>query len=101
MLIFFILNNISFFLFTIGLWGLVVTESTVMIILMALELIIFSVIVNLITYSSYLDDSQGQTFSLFLLTIAAAESALGLAISVIYYKLRGTLKNIFVSTLKT
>jgi NADH-quinone oxidoreductase subunit K len=68
---------------------------------MALELIIFSVIVNLITYSSYLDDSQGQTFSLFLLTIAAAESALGLAISVIYYKLRGTLKNIFVSTLKT
>jgi NADH-quinone oxidoreductase subunit K len=82
---------VTFSLFIIGLYGVVLNKKNVLIILMAIELMLLSVNLNFIIFSLYLDDLLGQFFSLFILTVAAAESATGLAILVAYYRVRGTI----------
>jgi NADH-quinone oxidoreductase subunit K len=78
----------STILFLIGVLGIVLNRKNVLILLMSLELMLLSVNVNFVVFSVYLDDLLGQMFALFILTIAGAESAIGLAILVAYYKVR-------------
>jgi NADH-quinone oxidoreductase subunit K len=78
-------------LFTIGVFGIFVNRKNVIIILMSVELILLSVNINLVTFSTFLGDLTGQVFSLFILTVAAAEAAIGLAILVTYYRNRGSI----------
>jgi NADH-quinone oxidoreductase subunit K len=87
-------------LFTIGMLGIVFNRRNILIVLMCVELILLSVNLNFIIFSVYLDDFYGQIFSLFILTVAAAESAIGLAILIVYYRLRGNISISQVMTLK-
>lgn len=91
MLVYYKYLILSFTLFVIGFTGILINKKNVLIILMAIELMLLSVNVNLIIFSIYLDDIVGQLFALFVLTVAAAESAIGLALLVSYYRIRGTI----------
>ena len=82
---------ISFVLFLIGVWGILLNRKNIIIILISIELMLLAVNLNFILFSVFLDDLIGQVFSLFVLTVAAAESAVGLAIVVIYYRVRGSI----------
>jgi NADH-quinone oxidoreductase subunit K len=75
-------------LFCIGLYGIVSNRTNLLIILICIEVVLFSVDMNFIVFSVYLDDITGQIFALFILTVAASESAIGLAIVVIYYRIQ-------------
>lgn len=86
----------SLLLFVIGLWGMILNRKNVITILMALEVLLLSANVNFIIFSVYLDDIRGQIFSLLILVIAAAESAIGLAILVIFYKKHQTIEFDFI-----
>ena len=92
-----VLVNINFILsfiavlFTIGVVGLVLNRKNILIIIMSIELMLLSVNLNFIVFSIYLDDLLGQLFVLFVLTIAATESSIGLAILSSYYKLKNTI----------
>jgi len=81
----------NIFLFIISLIGIVVNRRNILITLMCIELVLLSLNLNFIVFSIYLDDLYGQLFSLFILTIAASESAIGLAIIIIYYRIRGSI----------
>ena len=76
-------------LFTIGMFGIFLNRKNVIIILMAIELMLLAVNINLVAFSAYLGDLVGQVFGLFILTVAAAEAAVGLAILVVYFRNRG------------
>src|SRR6476659_2114491 len=78
-------------LFTIGVFGIFINRKNVIIILMAIELILLAVNLNLVAFSAFLNDLTGQIFAMFVLTVAAAEAAIGLAILVIYFRGRGTI----------
>ena len=78
-------------LFFIGLVGVILNRRNILIILMCVELLLLSLNMNFILFSVYLDDLYGQLFSFFILTVAAAESAIGLAIIIIYYRVRGSI----------
>ncbi|MBU2982086.1 NADH-quinone oxidoreductase subunit NuoK [Lentibacter algarum] len=78
-------------LFVIGIFGLFLNRKNVIILLMSIELILLSVNINFVAFSSYLDDMAGQVFTLFILTVAAAEAAIGLAILVVFFRNRGTI----------
>lgn len=78
-------------LFVIGVLGIFVNRKNVIIILMSVELILLSVNINLVAFSSFLGDMVGQVFTMFILTVAAAEAAIGLAILVAYFRNRGTI----------
>ena len=78
-------------LFTIGVIGIFLNRKNIIIILMSVELILLSVNINFVAFSSYLNDLVGQVFALFILTVAAAEAAIGLAILVVYFRNRGTI----------
>ena len=78
-------------LFTIGVVGIFLNRKNIIIILMSIELILLSVNINFVAFSSYLGDLVGQVFALFVLTVAAAEAAIGLAILVVYFRNRGTI----------
>jgi len=84
----------NFLLLVIGLLGIVLNRRNILIILMGIELVLLSLNLNFISFSIYFDDLYGQLFSLFILTIAAAESSIGLAVIIIYYRVR---KNISVN----
>ena len=81
---------LSFVLFSIGIAGVLFRRNTI-IILMSLELILLSVNLNFVAFSAWLNDLVGQVFAMFVLTVAAAEAAIGLAILVIYFRGRGTI----------
>lgn len=81
----------NFFLIFIGLIGIIFNRRNILIILMCVELVLLSLNLNFILFSVYLDDLFGQLFSFFILTVAAAESAIGLAIIIIYYRIRGNI----------
>lgn len=91
---------VSFILFILGVLGIFITRKNIIIILMSIELMLLAVNFNFIIFSVYLDDIIGQVFSLLILTVAAAESAIGLAILVIYYRLRGVISVDYISTIK-
>ena len=78
-------------LFTIGVFGIFANRKNVIVILMSIELILLSVNINFVAFSSFLGDLAGQVFALFVLTVAAAEAAIGLAILVVYFRNRGTI----------
>jgi NADH-quinone oxidoreductase subunit K len=83
--------TVAAILFTIGVAGIILNRKNIIIILMSVELILLSVNINLVAFSSFLADLTGQIFSLFILTVAAAEAAIGLAILVTYYRNRGSI----------
>jgi NADH-quinone oxidoreductase subunit K len=78
-------------LFTIGVVGIFLNRRNVIVILMSIELILLSVNINFVAFSAYLGNLVGQVFALFVLTVAAAEAAIGLAILVVYFRNRGTI----------
>jgi len=78
-------------LFTIGVIGIFLNRKNIIIILMSVELILLAVNINFVAFSTYLGDLAGQVFALFILTVAAAEAAIGLAILVVYFRNRGTI----------
>jgi len=78
--------------FTIGVLGIFLNRKNVIIILMSIELILLAVNINFVAFSSFLHDLVGQVFALFVLTVAAAEAAIGLAILVVYFRNRGTIR---------
>jgi len=78
-------------LFTIGVLGIFINRKNVIVILMSVELILLAVNINFVAFSTYLHDITGQVFTLFVLTVAAAEAAIGLAILVVFYRNRGSI----------
>jgi NADH-quinone oxidoreductase subunit K len=93
-----ILTNILLFL--IGAFGILLNRRNILIVLMCIEIILLSVNLNFIVFSIYLDDFLGQIFSLFILTVAAAESAIGLAILILYFRVMGNISISEIATLK-
>ncbi len=87
-------------IFTIGIIGIFLNRKNIIIILMSIELILLAVNINLVSFSIYLQNLVGQVFTMFILTVAAAEAAVGLAIIVIYYKNRGSINVEQISSLK-
>ncbi len=82
---------VSAILFVMGVLGIFANRKNVIIILMAIELILLAVNINFVAFSAYLGDLVGQVFAMFVLTVAAGEAAIGLAILVIYFRGRGTI----------
>mgnify|MGYP002651165015 CR=1 FL=1 len=82
---------VSTILFVMGVLGIFLNRKNVIIILMAIELILLAVNLNLVAFSVFLNDLVGQVFAMFVLTVAAGEAAIGLAILVIYFRGRGTI----------
>src|SRR5436309_9203870 len=78
-------------LFTIGVLGIFLNRKNVIIILMSIELVLLAVNINFVAFSAYLGDLVGQVFALFVLTVAAAEAAIGLAVLVVYFRNRGSI----------
>jgi NADH-quinone oxidoreductase subunit K len=78
-------------LFTIGILGIFLNRKNVIVILMSIELILLAVNVNLVAFSAFLNDIVGQVFALLVLTVAAAEAAIGLAVLVVFFRNRGTI----------
>ena len=87
-------------IFTVGVIGIFLNRKNVIIILMSIELILLAVNINLVSFSIYSQNLVGQVFTMFILTVAAAEAAVGLAIIVIYYKNRGSINVEQISSLK-
>jgi NADH-quinone oxidoreductase subunit K len=87
-------------IFTIGLAGIFLNRKNIIIILMSIELILLAVNVNLVSFSIFINDLTGQIFALFILTVAAAEAAIGLAIIVVYYRNSGTIRVEEINNLK-
>jgi NADH-quinone oxidoreductase subunit K len=78
-------------LFTLGVFGIFLNRKNVIVILMSIELILLAVNLNLVAFSAYLGDLKGQIFALLVLTVAAAEAAIGLALLVVFYRNRGSI----------
>lgn len=78
-------------LFVLGVLGIFINRKNIIVILMSVELILLAVNINFIAFSAYLGDLTGQVFAMFVLTVAAAEAAIGLAILVLYFRNRGTI----------
>ncbi|OSQ48784.1 MULTISPECIES: NADH-quinone oxidoreductase subunit NuoK [Thalassospira] len=83
--------TVAAILFTLGIFGIFMNRKNVIIIMMSIELMLLAVNINLVTFSSFLGDLVGQVFTIFVLTVAAAEAAIGLAILVVYFRNRGTI----------
>jgi NADH-quinone oxidoreductase subunit K len=83
--------TVAAILFTIGVFGIFLNRKNVIVILMSVELILLSVNINFVAFSAHLDDLAGQVFALLVLTVAAAETAIGLAILVIFFRNRGSI----------
>src|ERR1700745_3984245 len=83
--------TVAAILFTIGVLGIFLNRKNIIIILMSVELILLAVNINFVAFSSYLGDVVGQVFALFVLSVAAAEASIGLAILVVYFRNRGTI----------
>lgn len=83
--------TVAAILFTLGVFGIFLNRKNVIIIMMSIELMLLAVNVNLVAFSSFLHDMVGQIFTLFILTVAAAEAAIGLAILVVFFRNRGSI----------
>ena len=92
--------TLSAIIFTTGVIGVFMNRKNIIIILMSIELILLSVNINLVAFSIYLQNLVGQIFTMFILTVAAAEAAVGLAIIVINYKNKGTINVDQINSLK-
>ena len=87
-------------IFTIGIIGIFLNRKNLIVILMSIELLLLAVNINLVSFSIFLNDLNGQIFTLFILTVAAAEAAIGLAIIVLYYRNSGSIRVEDINTLK-
>ena len=87
-------------IFTIGIIGIFLNRKNLIVILMCIELLLLAVNINLVSFSIFLNDLNGQIFTLFILTVAAAEAAIGLAIIVVYYRNAGNIRVEDINTLK-
>jgi len=92
--------TVAAILFTLGVLGIFVNRKNVIVILMSVELILLAVNINLVAFSTHLGDITGQVFALFVLTVAAAEAAIGLAILVVFFRNRGSIAVEDVSVMK-
>ena len=92
--------TVAAILFTLGVFGIFLNRKNIIVILMSVELILLSVNLNLVAFSAQLGDLAGQVFALLILTVAAAEAAIGLAILVIFYRNRGSIAVEGVNSLK-
>ena len=84
--------TVAAMLFVIGIFGIFVNRKNVIVILMSIELMLLAVNINLVAFSAHLGDLVGQVFALFVLTVAAGEAAIGLAIVVVYFRNRGSIE---------
>jgi NADH:ubiquinone oxidoreductase subunit K len=91
---------VSLILFLLGMWGIFLNRKNILIMLMSIELMLLAVNLNFLVFSVYLDDLIGQIFALLILTVAAAESAIGLALLVVYYRVRGSISVEFINLMK-
>ena len=87
-------------LFTLGVFGMFLNRKNVIVILMSVELMLLAVNINFVAFSAFLDDLAGQVFTMFILTVAAAEAAIGLAILVVFFRNKGTIAVEDISDLK-
>ena len=92
--------TLSAIIFTVGVIGIFLNRKNVIVILMCIELILLAVNINLVSFSVFLNDLNGQIFTLFILTVAAAEAAIGLAIIVVYYHNVGSIRVEDINILK-
>jgi NADH-quinone oxidoreductase subunit K len=83
--------TVAAIMFTIGVFGIFLNRKNVIVILMSIELILLAVNINFVAYSAFLHDLVGQVMAMFVLTVAAAEAAIGLAILVVYFRNRGSI----------
>ena len=84
--------SVAAILFTLGIFGIFLNRKNVIIILMSIELMLLAVNINFVAFSTHLQDLVGQVFAMFILTVAAAEAAIGLAILVVYFRNRGSIE---------
>ncbi len=91
---------ISISLFLIGILGIFLVKKNIIIILMSIELMLLAININFIVFSVYLGNVTGQVFAILVLTVAAAESAIGLAILVVYYRIKGIISINFINSIK-
>jgi NADH-quinone oxidoreductase subunit K len=84
--------TVAAILFALGIFGIFLNRKNVIVILMSVELMLLAVNINLVAFSVFLNDLVGQVFAMFVLTVAAAEAAIGLAILVVYFRNRGTIE---------
>ncbi|MBL4805148.1 MAG: NADH-quinone oxidoreductase subunit NuoK [Alphaproteobacteria bacterium] len=87
-------------LFTIGVFGMFLNRKNVIVILMSIELMLLAVNINFVAFSAYLNDLVGQVFTMFILTVAAAEAAIGLAILVVFFRNKGSIAVEEISSMK-
>ena len=92
--------TVAAILFTLGIFGIFLNRKNVIIILMSIELMLLAVNINLVAFSTHLGDLTGQVFAMFVLTVAAAEAAIGLAILVVYFRNRGSIEVEDVNVMK-
>jgi NADH-quinone oxidoreductase subunit K len=92
--------TVAAILFTLGILGIFLNRKNVIVILMSVELILLAVNINLVSFSMFLNDIIGQIFALLVLTVAAAEAAIGLAILVVFYRNRGSIAVEDINTMK-
>jgi len=92
--------TVAAILFTLGIFGIFLNRKNIIVILMSVELILLAVNLNLVAFSAYHHDLVGQVFALIVLTVAAAEAAIGLAIVVVYFRNRGTIDVAEIDLLK-
>jgi len=83
--------TVAAILFTLGIVGIFLNRKNVIVILMSIELMLLAVNINLVSFSAHLQDMVGQIFTMFVLTVAAAEAAVGLAIIIVYFRNRGSI----------
>jgi NADH-quinone oxidoreductase subunit K len=91
---------LSAVIFTLGVFGIFVNRKNVIVFLMSIELILLSVNINMVAFSVYLQNITGQIFTLFILTVAAAEAAIGLAILVVFFRNRGSIQVEDINSMK-
>jgi len=92
--------TIAFILFLLGVLGIIVNRKNIIILLLSVELMLLSINFLLLTVSSFIDDITGQVFALYILVVAAAESAIGLSILIAYYSVKGSISVRFINLLK-
>ena len=92
--------TVAAILFTLGIFGIFLNRKNVIVILMSIELMLLAVNINLVAFSAFLGDLAGQVFAMIVLTVAAAEAAIGLAIVVVYFRNRGTIDVAEIDLLK-
>jgi NADH-quinone oxidoreductase subunit K len=84
--------TVAAILFTLGIFGIFLNRKNIIVILMSIELMLLAINLNLVAFSAYLGDLAGQVFAMFVLTVAAAEAAIGLAFLVVYFRNRGSIE---------